>query len=486
MVADAQNGNGPQDESINNLMVVGQRTDLNQDQDATDVENAADITANENLGPERPATNIGGETKGAHKDLEYIFEDLKMPKPFKRDKNRKRLFDKNKLIKQIRQEQKERYQQQAKFVEEVQNNNIDSDSSGFGSEDDEFERQDPKGSFFEFMDPAKTKCQRIILGIKQFLSLKYGVEFFSYDNKNNNFLKSDIGKVPKDASFFDRAKLIISLLVAISLLFGILIDYITILGTEKSQSLLYSQHSNLTYDISRVPVLIPFHQFLFFEEDQVKERMLCKLYNDEGECMDIEKAKCETKDQTSEDYELCMIDLHNKILSNATRFCVNHYAELSKWQDNLHPKYILYHQRKFNCFNTTGVPYGREYCETMMEFTPGSTKEGLFNCFRKHNVDFGLDYCLWKFDVDQAVERMLGQAEEMATTDLGEGESREEVAKIAREEAKPKALEQAKNQMVSCFGSKGVPKGPEYCEVMYKEDLSAKINCYDELKIKSL
>jgi hypothetical protein len=51
---------------------------------------------------------IIGTTKG--KDLDYIFEDLKMPKPFKRDKNRERLFNKTDLIKQIRKEQKERYQ----------------------------------------------------------------------------------------------------------------------------------------------------------------------------------------------------------------------------------------------------------------------------------------------------------------------------------------------------------------------------------------
>ena len=90
------------------------------------------------------------------------------------------------------------------------------------------------------MDQSKGKCERIRIGIVQFLSLKYGVEFFTYDNKGNNFLKSDIGKVPKDASFFDKAKLMITIVVGISLLFGILIDYITILGTEKSQSLLYS------------------------------------------------------------------------------------------------------------------------------------------------------------------------------------------------------------------------------------------------------
>ena len=39
---------------------------------------------------------------------------------------------------------------------------------------------------------------------------------------------------------------------------------------------------------------------------------------------------------------------------------------------------------------------------------------------------------------------------------------------------------------MDCFGRKNVPKGSEYCEIMYDGDLEAKIACYDELNIKTL
>jgi hypothetical protein len=47
--------------------------------------------------------------------------------------------------------------------------------------------------------------------------------------------------------------------VAISLFFGIIIEYFKKLGTEKSQSVQYQFLSNMTYDLDRIPVLLPFH-----------------------------------------------------------------------------------------------------------------------------------------------------------------------------------------------------------------------------------
>jgi hypothetical protein len=87
--------------------------------------------------------------------------------------------------------------------------------------------------------------------------------------------------------------------------------------------------------------------------------MRCKLYNSEGDCMDIEKYTCGMLEPTSVDYEVCMINLYDKIMSNSTRFCVNHYNNLTNWQDNLHPKFVEYHRRKYGCLNMTGVPFGR-------------------------------------------------------------------------------------------------------------------------------
>ena len=102
-------------------------------------------------------------------------------------------------------------------------------------------------------------------------------------------MTSAMGKVPKNGSFFDKAKLLLTIVIGVSLFFLVIIDYFRKLGTEKEQSLLYSKSTNLTYDVTMLPLLIPFHQFLFFKKDQVEERMRCKIYDVEGDCMDIEK-----------------------------------------------------------------------------------------------------------------------------------------------------------------------------------------------------
>ena len=83
-------------------------------------------------------------------------------------------------------------------------------------------------------------CYKIVYrACKNFFSFKYGVQFFSYDNTNNEYLKTDIGKVPKRASFYDNAKIVLTILILIGLFIGIIMNYFVILGTEKSQSLTY-------------------------------------------------------------------------------------------------------------------------------------------------------------------------------------------------------------------------------------------------------
>lgn len=42
-----------------------------------------------------------------------------------------------------------------------------------------------------------------------------------------------MGKVPKDGSFYDNAKLALTIVIGITLFFLVLIDYVTKLGTEK-------------------------------------------------------------------------------------------------------------------------------------------------------------------------------------------------------------------------------------------------------------
>jgi hypothetical protein len=67
-----------------------------------------------------------------------------------------------------------------------------------------------------------------------------------------------------------------SILIGITLVVLIIYNYISILGSEKSQSLKYKMHSNLTYPIDDIPKLLPAHQFVFIEKESVENRMLCK------------------------------------------------------------------------------------------------------------------------------------------------------------------------------------------------------------------
>jgi hypothetical protein len=54
------------------------------------------------------------------------------------------------------------------------------------------------------------------------------------------------------------------------MLFGLIIyKYLSILGSEKSQSLKYKMHSDLTYPIKDVPRLLAAHQFMFFKKQEV-------------------------------------------------------------------------------------------------------------------------------------------------------------------------------------------------------------------------
>lgn len=124
-------------------------------------------------------------------------------------------------------------------------------------------------------------------------------------------MKTDIGKVPNNASFFDNAKLGITILIAISLFFGIIINFLEILGTEKSQSLTYSYHSDLAYPLENLQTLYPFHQFTFFEKEDIEDRIACKEQNQMKECKKIEEKRCEYKGLNTTAYETCRIRIYN-------------------------------------------------------------------------------------------------------------------------------------------------------------------------------
>jgi hypothetical protein len=55
--------------------------------------------------------------------------------------------------------------------------------------------------------------------------------------------------------------------------FGVVKDYIDLIGKEKSQKLTYYDRTNLTYPISDVPRVFGVHQFTFFKKEEVTRRM---------------------------------------------------------------------------------------------------------------------------------------------------------------------------------------------------------------------
>ena len=132
------------------------------------------------------------------------------------------------------------------------------------------------------------------------------------------------------------------------------------LGQQKSQSLKYFRETFLEYDLSDVPRLIPMHHFSFFDTQEIKDRIRCKIFNDEVQCLNIERKRCLAKGILTEDFELCMIDLDQLQGLNTTEFCVDHYENNPDiWTEAYSPDFVFYWQRLHNCYQNTGIEPGR-------------------------------------------------------------------------------------------------------------------------------
>ena len=227
--------------------------------------------------------------------------------------------------------------------------------------------------------------------------------------------------------------------------------YMELLGTEKSQNLQYVRHLNMTYDIEDIPRLLPAHGFLFFDTEQLKNQMRCKMYWDVAACTEIETRKCLAAGQTSITYELCMIALGDRVGLNTTEFCVNHYGNLPIWTERVHPDNLQYYLRKHLCYFSSGHEYGRDYCNDYYDHAPAWGQEELWSCYAKHNVEFSEEYCSTKFGTD--------------------GET-----------------------YLKCKAQRGTVKDEAYCRFTYTEEaypegtdwLPKRIECYEELAITSV
>jgi hypothetical protein len=185
---------------------------------------------------------------------------------------------------------------------------------------------------------------------------------------------------------------------------------------------------------------------------QVTDRMKCKLYDDEDECLNVEEYRCVLLGETTAAYEDCMINLNNLLGNNATQFCVDHYSNLDNWVNTLSPKYVLYHQRKHSCYETSGVPKGKEFCDDMKLYNQGWSNSNLFNCYRSNGVDFSKQFCDDKFDISTG-------------------------------------LKSTEENLLRCYADKGIEKGKIFCDLNNKnndtETVQARIACYDSLPILS-
>ena len=115
--------------------------------------------------------------------------------------------------------------------------------------------------------------------------------------------------------------------------------------------------------------MLPMHHFSFFDTLEIKDRIRCKIFGDEAQCLNIERKRCQAKGLLTEKYELCMIALDEKQGLNTTEFCVDHYHnQPDLWVDSVSPEFLFYWQRMHNCYLNTGVPYGRAYCEDLRTY----------------------------------------------------------------------------------------------------------------------
>jgi hypothetical protein len=238
-----------------------------------------------------------------------------------------------------------------------------------------------------------------------------GIKFFQFTLKGQNSLDDEnIGdevfdndeEANEEALVVQYSKFTKQIYLAIMIVLlgaGVIIEYVLILGTEKTQSLKYKYYTFLDYNTTDVPRLFPMHEFAYFEKQSVIDRMKCKVDDVEEECYRIEDTRCNLYPVMSEAHEICNLNLYERLEWNTTQFCEEHYGKLEIWTGTLNPKFPLYYDRKYACLERAGTAKGKEYCDTMMEMTDGWQIENLFNCYQVNGVVFSQDYCKYKFDV---------------------------------------------------------------------------------------
>jgi hypothetical protein len=81
-------------------------------------------------------------------------------------------------------------------------------------------------------------------------------------------------------NYFSRVKGTIMTFATYAAILWIIYSYLNILGTEKSQEVKYISSLSFNYNVSLIPKLLPMHQFMSFKTEDIRNRILCVVYND--------------------------------------------------------------------------------------------------------------------------------------------------------------------------------------------------------------
>jgi hypothetical protein len=60
-----------------------------------------------------------------------------------------------------------------------------------------------------------------------------------------------------------------------------------------------------------------------------------------------------------------MISYYDKLNKDTSQFCIDHYQKEEMMDDSLDPEMSYHWERLHGCFEKSGTPKGREYCDDM-------------------------------------------------------------------------------------------------------------------------
>ena len=109
-------------------------------------------------------------------------------------------------------------------------------------------------------------------------------------------------------------------------------------------------------------------------------------------------------------YEQCMMDLidiyradiepgkQTAFTRNETEFCENHYKRDDVWVDDLSSAFLFFYLRKHDCFLSTGVAKGKQYCDEYFDHEASWGQLELLKCYKDSGVISSKEFCNGKYE----------------------------------------------------------------------------------------